>query len=147
MLIQYKTQTVQQQTIAQHLLKCKDNFIPALDTTVNIDDYSKKLANKAITFEAWADGELVGLVAGYFNDELNRTGYITNVSVVSTYGGKGIASQLLNNCIAYAKGLGYHAINLEVNENNGQALKLYRKHSFQVVASNEFMKTMRLDLL
>ena len=54
--------------VFNHLLICKDNFMPSLDTTVDIAAYSKKIIDNAITFEAWGNKNLAGLVAAYCND-------------------------------------------------------------------------------
>ncbi len=144
--INYKTRSATKKEIAAHLQKCKDNFIPSLDKSVDIDDYSKKLADKAFTFEAWNGEELAGLIAGYFNDPLGQTGFITNVSVVKEYSGEGIASQLLLNCVEYAKIKGYMMLKLEVNETNERAIKLYEKYNFKGSSNNAGMNTMILDL-
>jgi ribosomal protein S18 acetylase RimI-like enzyme len=132
--------------VQHHLNKCKDNFIPALHETVDIAEYSKKIVENAVTFEAWIQDELVGLVAAYLNDRENRTGFISNVSVLKEYAGKGIASQLINNCIEFARENKFREILLEVNGNNLQAVKLYEKYHFTQQDSKAGLKIMSLHL-
>jgi len=117
--------------IYNHLFKCKYNFIPPLDEYVNIDIYSQKIHQNAITFEAWSTDTLVGLVAAYFNDQKGHIGFITNVSVVNDFMGMGIASILLNKCINYAKNNNYKNVVLEVSEKNKKAIHLYKKLGFK----------------
>ncbi|WOK06294.1 GNAT family N-acetyltransferase [Imperialibacter roseus] len=117
--------------IANHLNDCKENFSPCLDTKVNINEYANKIRSNAVTFEAWAQDRLVGLVAAYFNDDTHGIGYITNVSTVKAYFGMGVAGNLLSNCIEYGKVRNYHKIGLEVNCQAKPAIHLYKKHNFE----------------
>jgi len=142
--IEYTHKTATENKIYQHLIDCNFNFIPKLEDTVNIKDYASKLCNKAITFEAWSNNDLVGLVAAYFNDFINHTGYITYVSTIKQCMGKGIANVLLNNCIDYAKANGFNQINLEVHKNNNMAIKLYNKFGFSQVSNNGDFTIMKL---
>lgn len=142
----YKIKTANGQEVSGHLEKCKDAFIPPLDKKVNIAEYSKKIVENSVTFEAWANEELVGMIAAYFNDKNNHTGFITNVSMLNEFAGKGIASGLLNNSIAYAKDNGFKEIILEVNTASVPAINLYKKYHFTETAVQGDTKTMRLIL-
>lgn len=128
-----------------HLNGCKNDFIPPLDEKVNINDYALKIHANAITFEVWNNNDLIGLVAAYFNQE-NLTAFITNVSVLSNYGGQGIAANLLKNCIGYARIQAFLNIALEVNSNNFAAIRLYEKFGFQSLAQKNENLIMKLNL-
>ena len=52
------------------------------------------------------------------------------ISVVKAYWGRGIASQLLEQIIAYAKAHGIELLNLEVRSDNVRAIHLYEKYGF-----------------
>jgi ribosomal-protein-alanine N-acetyltransferase len=133
----YQTKTVSENDIVLHLNKCNNSFVPPLNTRINIADYAKKIFNNAITFEAWKDKELVGLIATYFNKETNL-GFITNVSVMKEYMGAGIASKLLKMCIEYAAKLNYSEIKLEVFKDNVPAVNFYKKYNFaQIETQND----------
>jgi len=119
--------------IYKHLIFCSDLFIPPLDNIVNIRDYSDKIKFNAITFEAWVQNQLVGLVACYFNDLDKKQGFITNVSVLSNFKGMGIAKGLLNLCFTYADQHQFNEVSLEVNLFNFPAIDLYTKMGFEVV--------------
>jgi ribosomal-protein-alanine N-acetyltransferase len=142
----YKNKHADADAIQAHLNRCKDDFIPSLDITVNIRAYAKKIAENTITFEVWQNNNLIGLIAAYLNDENHHLGFITNVSVEKEYAGKGIASQLLTNCINFARKKEYKEIALEVNLNNQQAIKLYEKFLFKEKAINDNLKTMYVNL-
>lgn len=116
--------------IAEHLRACDATFTPPLSDRLKLTDYAKKIADKATRFEAWADGELVGLVAVYCNDTKSRTAFITSVSVLPGWQGRRIASQLVSQCIDYAERRGFRRIELEVCTQNLTAIYLYEKHGF-----------------
>lgn len=133
----YKTKTASEKDIDLHLNKCNISFIPPLNARVNIADYAKKIFNNATTFEAWREKELIGLIAIYFNKEMNM-GFITNVSVMKEYMGASIASNLLKMCIEYTAKLNYSEIKLEVFKDNIPAINFYKKYNFtQIETKND----------
>jgi len=116
--------------IANHLHVCNDSFTPPLSERVVIEDYARKIFENADRFEAWAGKILIGLVAVYCNDKKLSVAYITSVSVLQSWQGKGIASQLITKCLAYIKSLGFERVDLEVYQKNKAAIILYRKYGF-----------------
>lgn len=126
--------------IFKHLNSCSHLFEPPLHERLNIDDYARKIHDKAYTFEAWAGNELVGLIAVYCNNFNEGQAFITNVSVMERYSNKGIASTLLKKCIRCVKVQAFKNIVLSVDANNEKAISLYKKHGFQYVEQeNQFM--------
>ncbi len=142
----YRIQTATVSDVERHLLLCKDNFIPALDTSVDIQHYANKIVKNSITFEAWDKQVLAGLIAAYFNDPQNQTGYITNVSTLGGYARRGIASRLLEQCIGYARKKKFGEIRLEVHRDNPQAKQLYAKYEFRPTGDTEQLTQMTLHL-
>lgn len=140
--IDYKTKTVIEKEIFDHLSECKDNFIPSLDNTVDIQEYAKKIFERAITFEAWGKNKLIGLVASYFNDHKNHKGFITNVSVSRDYQGKGIAVKLMKMCKDYALKHNFNEIRLEVNKNNVSVIRLYQRLGYEIIEAKQDIITM-----
>jgi ribosomal protein S18 acetylase RimI-like enzyme len=133
--------------ISDHLSRCDADFAPLLSGRVEINDYAKKIANKATRFEAWSGGKLVGLVAAYCNDQVSRITYITSVSVLREWTGKGIATHLINQCVEHARASGMQQISLEVAGNNTPAIKLYEKIGFiTTVKANTPFVSMNLCL-
>lgn len=128
--------------ITRHLLGCEADFVPPLSGRVEIDDYARKIARNATRFEAWSGGTLVGLVAAYCNDQEKRVAYITSVSVLRAWVGKGVAAQLLGQCVENAKSSGMRQICLEVARANAPAIKLYEKSGFVARKANASVITM-----
>lgn len=133
--IQYSINKSNLLQVIEHLNACDGGFVPALSTQVKLDQYSQKLVENATMFEAFSNNKLVGLIACYLNDYKNKIGFITNVSVMSSFNGKGIAKQLLGMLMQYAAENNFNTISLEVNKLNFPALSLYKKAGF--VLANE----------
>ncbi len=129
----FRINTASYEDIVLHLNGCASNFVPPLNTYVNIADYARKIREHAITFEAWDKDTLVGLIAAYFNNTATKVGYITNVSVLPVYEGRGIASSLLERTITYGIRHDFHKIELEVNPFNDRAIFLYKRFGFKCV--------------
>ena len=116
--------------IRDHLVRCDDSFVPPLSSRVDLAEYSLKLSKMAVTFEAFDGGELVGLVAAYFTKENHNEAYITNVSVIGSYEGTGLAIKLMTLCMEYAKEKKFTSIVLEVSVLNKRAIRFYEKLGF-----------------
>lgn len=134
--LNYTRNTANAADIEQHLVRVNANFIPPLDTRVNLNAYALKLADKAVTFEAWDDRQLAGLIAAYMNTE-GGFAFITSVSVLTEYLGRQVAAQLLQNCMHYVKRQQFTNIQLEVNKNNLAAIHFYKKYNFTQHDENE----------
>ena len=132
--------------ITGHLARCDADFVPPLSGRVVIEDYAQQIASKAMRFEAWSGGTLVGLVAAYCNDGEQRIAYITSVSVLKAWTGKGIAAHLIGRCIEYVAAEGFQQIRLEVASDNIPAIRLYEKSGFVAGQANALVAIMGLQL-
>lgn len=144
--VEYRVNQATETEVADHLSHCDTNFIPRLSSRVEIDDYARKIVSKAMRFEAWAGKTLVGLVAAYCNDQEKRVAYVTNVSVMKAWTGKGIAVCLMNQCIEHSKLSGMQQISLEAGNDNTPALNLYKKSGFVADQANGLSVSMKLEL-
>lgn len=142
----YKLKTATEKSIYLHLKECNNEFFPPLDEKVNINEYAKKIFEKAITFEAWDNNRLTGLIAAYFNNMESHSAFITNVSVTKKNMGLGIASRLLYNCMEYARQKGFKEIQLEVNKENAPAINFYRKFNFINCGSDSDTMNMKFEI-
>jgi ribosomal protein S18 acetylase RimI-like enzyme len=147
MEIEYKIKTASETAILMHLRECNNNFFPPLAERVTIEEYSRKIFEKSITFEAWKERLLIGLIAAYFNDETDRSVFITNVSVLENFMRLGIASDLLKRCIKYAIKNKFKEMKLEVNKENAPAISLYRKFDFTCFDENDEFLNMKILLI
>lgn len=135
-MIDYTIKKATEQQLLLHLEKCDHNFIPALSTRVNLPEYANKLFEKACNFEAFDGSILIGVVAMYV-DFASRKGFVSNVSVLQNYSGKGVGSTLMRNAIAYSLENQLSQIQLEVNQNNKAALALYQSLGFKPIDHKE----------
>ncbi len=133
--IKYLTDKSTQIEVLEHLEICNNYFVPPLNSTVDLEMYSKKIHQNALKFEAWFSQKLIGLIAVYKND-IEMSLYITNVSVEKNFEGNGIANSLLEKVVQYGKTNKFIKINLEVNKNNKIAIQLYKKHNFVKESEN-----------
>ena len=128
--IEFRERTAVPGEVRAHLEECDANFSAPLSHRMEIADYAAKICAMAVTFEAWSGRTLVGLVAAYLNDRTSRIGYITNVSVVREFMGRGIATALLGRCLDKARQEGMVAVRLEVRADSHDAIRAYRKSGF-----------------
>lgn len=111
-----------------HLLVCSPDFVPPLSDRVNLGDYARKLFQRATTFEAWSQSNLIGLVAAYFNDSTaTESVFITNVSVVPEFRSRGTAHRLMTRCHEYAVSQGISRAALETSDENQRVVDFYRR--------------------
>ena len=144
--IEFRVKTATEGILFSHLLACNTNFTPPLSEKVDLAKYSKKIFDNAITFEAWKNEILVGLVAAYYNDPSHHSGFITNVSLIREFMGKGIATSLISHCIDYGRYSDFSEILLEVQKSNTAARKLYKTAGFVDIGSQSENILMKLCL-
>jgi ribosomal protein S18 acetylase RimI-like enzyme len=128
--VKHSRDCANQLEIARHLRICDLHFIPVLSSRVNIDEYSKKIKQFAVTFEAWFGEELVGLVAVYRNIELSEA-FITSVSTIPGFRNMGIGHNLLSEAMEFCYSSNMSRIELEVNNQASEVISLYEKIGFQ----------------
>lgn len=146
MALTYKTRTASWAEIHRHLEQCDQDFVPVLSSRVDLLDYSRKISEKAVSFEAWDGSALVGMVNAYLNDTRTRAGFITNVSVLKGYARRGVASALLAMCLEHARQTGFSKIRLQASPENQPALRLYSRAGFVVVAETADHLLMECDV-
>lgn len=120
---------LEEKTIFEHLKKCDKNFIPPLSHRICLQEYSKKLADKATIVCAKNSDRIVGMIATYINPN-EKSGFISNVSIEKPYVGRGIASILMNKLITYSIEINLNKLILEVHCENSNAMRLYKKFNF-----------------
>ena len=140
-----KIDTADPVQLHQYLLSCDEQFNPRLSTHVNLLNYAEKLHTKSVRFEMRQGQELVGLVAAYLNAQDRQTGFITHISVLSTYLRKGLARLLIERCMEHARAEGFAELRLEVLPGNSGALKLYKRLGFKSNGQTETGKIMSLS--
>jgi 2-polyprenyl-3-methyl-5-hydroxy-6-metoxy-1,4-benzoquinol methylase len=122
MNIQYKKNTTTEQQIFEYLKKNEVEL--SLTGLVDIFEYSKKIYEKAIKFEAFIDDELIGLVAVY------DSGFLTSVGVLKKFKFKGIGSHLLTMGLDFLRKNRCLESTLKVHTDNNVAINFYKKFGF-----------------
>ena len=132
--------------ILECLVLCDKNFYPILSSRVNLADYAAKLFWKAKNFECWHENKLVGIVSIYCEVNMYSDAFITNVCVLPEFNGKGIAKDLIQRGIEYAREMGKSEVKLEVGKRNIKVQSLYSKMGFDEVEVQSEQLIMRLNL-
>ena len=144
--IRYAVANASREDLSAHLVRCDPHFVPRLSERLDIVNYAQKIHDKALTFEAWNGGSLVGLVAAYMNDPDGREAYVTNVSVEAAFQGMGVADSLMVRCIQHAREKGLKQIRLEAAVESDRAVGLYRRLGFRTSEEVGCFLTMTLVL-
>jgi ribosomal protein S18 acetylase RimI-like enzyme len=144
--IKYLSNKASVTEVAEHLMSTDTDFVPPLSSRIEINNYAQKITSNATRFEAWSGGALVGLVAAYCNDYEKCVAYISSVSVLKAWAGKGIATRLITQCIKHVQASGMGQVSLEVAVNNIPATKLYEKSGFVADKVDTPFVTMNLYL-
>jgi ribosomal protein S18 acetylase RimI-like enzyme len=128
--------------IGVHLKACDHKFVPPLSERADLDEYAAKVVLLSERFEAWSGNVLVGLLAAYCNDSVRQMAFITNVSVLPSWHGRGIASDLLRDCLEHVREMNFKGAELSVDKHNKAAQALYMKHGFVVTLANHHVQNM-----
>ena len=144
--IVYATDTASLEDVVSHLREVEGDFVPALSSRTDIVEYATKLKRHARLCEAWSDGALVGLVAGYCNDRHSRTGFITSASVLKRCLRQGIGAHLVGQFLILARESGMVRVCLEVSRSQAPARQLYSKLGFQGRGTGGSSELMEIDL-
>lgn len=89
MKINYVFNKATEQQIKDHLWRVDADFVIPLHSYADIAQYARKLAASAIRVESFVGGNLVGLLAVYYNSEKQFI-FGSNFSIEKEYRGKGM---------------------------------------------------------
>jgi len=135
--IEYKIQKSNVEDIYNHLIDIDTDIIPKLSSSVNLQEFSKKIFNNTIRFEAWHFDKLIGLISVYYNNINERIGFINHVGVSEQYRGLSISSILLDNSIEYGRDKDFQTLKLDVAVEANIAKELYIKNGFEIEKINK----------
>lgn len=120
------------------------DFVPSLSGRVNIDAWTEKVYKNGSVIIVLYERTVVGAIFFYANDELDKVGYISYLSVSRELRSQGIASELLALCFAKSRELGMTKIG--VHTHNPKALRLYLRAGFDIkeqihISGSDLLKT------
>lgn len=129
--------------IVDFLRSVSDDFIPSLDTRIvqkstvrSFSGYVDKLFAYGKISICEIEGNIVGLLAYYCNNECAKVSYIPLLAVKREHSRKGIATLLLHDSVRRVQRLGFHTIRIETSPTNTAALTLYMRNGFVVEEDN-----------
>lgn len=115
-----------------NFLKNVDKDFPEpLSDRVDLKEYSQKIYENAVIITEIYDEKIVGMFAGYANDEKKEKAYVSFVSVIKEHRGNGIAKKLLKEFIEICKKKRFQEIELQTSLENQEAIKLYESNGFE----------------
>lgn len=112
------------------LTEFQDVFPHLMDKISNLEDYAEKLSELAYVYSAEKNGESVGILIFYANDSESKEAYISLIGVKKENERKGIGKALLDYCFKLSRKHGMCKIRLEVDKDNSNAIKFYKKNGF-----------------
>ncbi|KAB7675696.1 GNAT family N-acetyltransferase [Plesiomonas shigelloides] len=135
--------------IYQLLIKVDSDFNPPLSLSLDLDEYSKKIASKAILFTCFNDKSIIALCAIYATDKKYSQAYLTLLAVDPAFRGVGLAKKLMSEMEAYVLDAGFKYVKLEVYKTNISALSMYRRLGYEIVEESPnsyFLKKLILHI-
>lgn len=109
-----------------------NEFKPPLSYRMKIDDYCKKLIDKASLFITRENDVVVGIAAFYCNDQTEKQAYLSYIYVRPKKRNQGFGQMLLRKAIMHSQKCGMNSMKLETWHDN-RAISLYRRHGFRQV--------------
>ena len=102
-------------------------FDEAAETPV--ESWERQLQQLA-TFVATADGSDLGMARGAHHDQLPDSGYLISMWVAPEARRRGVAADLIDAVVGWARTEGFHRLILDVAEGNAPAVALYLRKGF-----------------
>jgi ribosomal-protein-alanine N-acetyltransferase len=128
------------------LLKLDSEFDPPLSSSIDISAYTQKIVEKATIIDFLENGELIGFIAFYCNDNINKIGYLSMLAVAKEKRGNGLAISMINSAIENLKRKGFQKFRLEVYKTNLKAVRLYEQYGFTIIQQTNHSYIMNLNL-
>lgn len=110
-----------------------DSLFPIkLSDKTDLTTLAEKFISLGTVFSISENEDIVGLIAGYNNDDVNLKAYISVLAILPEYQGKGYASKLLLDFTEDCKRKKIKRIELFTHKTNENAIKLYKKKGFSI---------------
>ena len=117
--------------ILDAVTELEGNLQPSLlERRIDLVAFAEKLKKYGKVWCHYDMGKPVSIIAGYFNDRVGLTAYLTILAVAPEYRGRKMAISLFGEFIDYARINGMKKIKLEVRKHNDIAQNLYQKLGF-----------------
>jgi ribosomal protein S18 acetylase RimI-like enzyme len=115
-----------------------DSLFPIkLSDKTDLSDLAEKFTSSGTVFSISENKDIVGLIAGYNNDDVNHKAYISVLAILPEYQGKGYASKLLSDFTEDCYKRKIKCIELFTHKTNENAIKMYKKNGFIIDENNK----------
>lgn len=120
-----------QRRIHEFLSRTAGDFIPALDSRVDLVSYSQKLSRAAVNF-FFRMSELDAAHAAVYTNRIDSgVAFLSSIAVDRQFRDSGVARELLKNVIAECRERRFRTLELEVGKNNSGAIRFYEGFGFR----------------
>lgn len=116
--------------ILAHLRSCDASYVPVLSRRVPLEQYATQLHGCAVRFEFWHGEVLVAIAA--LDIARAPVAVLENISVLPAFVRQGLATRLLQQCVAAAQVKAFETLSLQVSADNRAAYALYAQHGFRL---------------
>lgn len=139
--------TLDSQEILSFLRETDELLTPRLSVLVVLEDYVKKITDKAVIFTARDDDKLIGFTAIYFNKAPDFS-FSTYTIVRREYQLVGMVGiELASMVKKYIKDNGSAGLRFEIRKSNKPLLKYNLKRGAKIVSENKYPGTDEVSVL
>lgn len=107
-----------------------NDYFEKLSDRVDINEYSEKLLESSVQFTLRDDVDLIGLSPCYFNNDKEKVGYISSLTIRDGFRSKKLGSQMIQHISEYAKRQQYNSIMVKIHYDNHISHNFYIKNGF-----------------
>lgn len=107
-----------------------DHYFEKLSDRVDIDDYSQKLLENSLQFTLRDDIDLIGLSPCYFNNDKEKVGYISSLTIKEDFRGRKLGSAMIKEIAQFARNKKYNTIMVKIHYDNHISHNFYLKNGF-----------------
>jgi ribosomal protein S18 acetylase RimI-like enzyme len=109
-------------------------------------DYFGPDVNSHLNGFVWVDhGHIVGNITVSRRAPASRHWFISNVAVLKSHRGQGLARQLMDTAIEYVREMHGQTVSLQVRQGNTPAEHIYETMGFKHVSASTFVKMYKLE--
>lgn len=112
------------------LVETNDTFPVPLSNKTDLEQFADKLYRYATLCILEENGKIIAMVAGYTENTVGNTAYISLVATLPAYRGRGYAKQLLLEFIGKSEAKQLKAVHLYTTKENFAAMKMYDSLGF-----------------
>ena len=125
-----------------------NDYFEKLSDRVDIVEYSQKLLDSAVQFTLRKDVDLIGLSPCYFNNDKEKIGYISSLTIKDGHRGRKLGSAMIKQIEQYAKEKNYHTVMVKIHHDNHISHNFYLKNGFFdfIVDEDNSFRLLRLEL-